>query len=43
MAQALHHADDHRSHVLSILGAHGLEAPRLDVWAYARSAGLQLQ
>jgi uncharacterized damage-inducible protein DinB len=41
MAQALHHADDHRTHVLSILGAHGLEVPRLDVWAYARSAGLQ--
>jgi uncharacterized damage-inducible protein DinB len=42
MAQALHHADDHRTHVLSILGARGLEVPRLDVWAYARSAGLQL-
>jgi uncharacterized damage-inducible protein DinB len=40
MAQAIHHADDHRTHVLSILGARGLEAPDLDVWTYAKSAGL---
>jgi uncharacterized damage-inducible protein DinB len=42
VAQALHHADDHRTQICSILGAHGLEVPRLDVWAYARSVGLQL-
>jgi uncharacterized damage-inducible protein DinB len=40
MAQAIHHADDHRTHVLSILGARGLEVPGLGVWGYARSAGL---
>jgi uncharacterized damage-inducible protein DinB len=40
MAQAIHHADDHRSHVLSILGARGLEVPGLDVWDYADSQGL---
>jgi cyclophilin family peptidyl-prolyl cis-trans isomerase len=39
MAQAIHHADDHRTHVLSILGARGLEIPALDVWGYAESAG----
>ena len=42
MAQAIHHADDHRSHILSILGARGLEVPEpngLDVWGYAGSAG----
>jgi uncharacterized damage-inducible protein DinB len=38
LAQAIHHADDHRSHVLSILGARGPEVPELDVWAYAWSA-----
>src|SRR5258708_1783073 len=27
MAQAIHHADDHRSHIMSILGARGLEIP----------------
>jgi uncharacterized damage-inducible protein DinB len=43
LAQAIHHADDHRSHVLSILGARGLEVPRLDVWAYARSQGQLLE
>jgi uncharacterized damage-inducible protein DinB len=40
MAQAIHHADDHRSQVLSILGTRGLEVPDLDVWSYAESAGL---
>ena len=39
VAQAIHHADDHRTHVLSILGARGLEVPELDLWAYAESAG----
>ena len=40
MAQAIHHADDHRSHVLSILGARGLDVPELDVWGYAEETGL---
>jgi hypothetical protein len=39
MAQAIHHADDHRSHILSILGARGLEVPELSVWDYAISTG----
>jgi uncharacterized damage-inducible protein DinB len=38
MAQAIHHADVHRAHVLSILGARGLEVPELDVWEYDWSA-----
>lgn len=41
MAQAIHHAGEHRTHILSILGSRGLEVPRLDVWAYARLTGLQ--
>ena len=40
MTQAIHHADDHRSHVLSILGARGLAVPDLGVWDYAEAAGL---
>jgi uncharacterized damage-inducible protein DinB len=40
MAQAIHHADDHRTQVLSILGARVLEVPALDVWDYASSEGL---
>jgi hypothetical protein len=43
MAQAIHHADDHRSHILSILGARGLGDPGLSVWGHARSAGLMHQ
>jgi uncharacterized damage-inducible protein DinB len=42
MAQAIHHADDHRSHILSILGARGLEVPEpnaLDLWGYAEAVG----
>jgi uncharacterized damage-inducible protein DinB len=39
MAQAVHHADDHRTHVLTILGANGIEAPDLDVWSYADATG----
>jgi len=35
MAQAIHHADDHRTHILTILGARGVEVPDLDLWAYA--------
>jgi uncharacterized damage-inducible protein DinB len=40
MAQAIHHAGDHRSHVMSILGARGLELPGpndLDAWGYAEA------
>jgi uncharacterized damage-inducible protein DinB len=40
MAQAIHHADVHRTHVLSILGARGLEVPDLDFWDYALQAGI---
>jgi peptidyl-prolyl cis-trans isomerase B (cyclophilin B) len=39
MGQAIHHADDHRTHILSILGARGLEVPELDLWGYAVSTG----
>jgi uncharacterized damage-inducible protein DinB len=39
MAQAIHHANDHRTHILSILGTRGLDDPGLSVWRYARSAG----
>lgn len=38
MEQAIRHADDHRTHVLSILGARGLDVPRLDLWAHSQSA-----
>ncbi len=39
LAQSIHHADDHRTQVLSILGSRGLEVPELDVWAYGAEQG----
>jgi uncharacterized damage-inducible protein DinB len=43
LAQAIHHAGDHRTHVMSILGARGLATPEpndLDLWGYAWETGL---
>ena len=37
LAQAIHHGAEHRTHVCSILGAHGLEVPDLSGWAYLTS------
>lgn len=39
VAQYIHHGSDHRAHVGTILGAHGVAGPALDVWAYGRSTG----
>ncbi|HEX9364835.1 MAG TPA: DinB family protein [Candidatus Dormibacteraeota bacterium] len=39
MAQAVHHADDHRTHVMSVISAIGIEGPDLDVWCYADATG----
>jgi uncharacterized damage-inducible protein DinB len=34
LAQALHHGNDHRTHICSVLGANGHEVPETDVWMY---------
>ncbi len=39
VSQFIHHGSDHRAHIGTILGAHGVEPPDLDVWAYGRSIG----
>lgn len=39
VTQFAHHGSDHRAHIGTILGAHGLAAPDLDVWAYGREIG----
>lgn len=39
LVQFTHHGSDHRAHVGTILGAHGLPTPDLDVWAYGRETG----
>jgi uncharacterized damage-inducible protein DinB len=43
LGQAIHHAADHRTHIMSILGARGLELPGpndLDLWGYAEALDL---
>ncbi len=40
MSQVIHHADAHRSQILSILGSRGLEVPDIGVWDYAEATGL---
>ncbi|MEP7105780.1 MAG: hypothetical protein ABI838_08035, partial [Chloroflexota bacterium] len=36
LVQAVHHGNDHRTHICSILGAHGLKTPELSGWEYVR-------
>jgi uncharacterized damage-inducible protein DinB len=37
--QAIHHGNDHRTHICTILGAQGLEALDLDGWKYWSEGG----
>jgi uncharacterized damage-inducible protein DinB len=37
--QVVHHANEHRAQVCSLLGAHGLPSPDIDVWAFGRAEG----
>ncbi|HET8568686.1 MAG TPA: DinB family protein [Candidatus Limnocylindria bacterium] len=39
LAQFIHHGSDHRAHIGTVLGAHGVTPPDLDVWAYGRATG----
>ena len=39
LTQFVHHGSDHRAHIGTILGAHGLGPPDLDVWTYAMELG----
>lgn len=39
LAQFSHHGSDHRSQICTILTLNDLEAPELDVWAYAVAEG----
>ncbi|HEY0830129.1 MAG TPA: DinB family protein [Candidatus Dormibacteraeota bacterium] len=42
LIQAMHHGNDHRTHVCTILGAHGIEYSDMDVWAYGEATGAML-
>jgi uncharacterized damage-inducible protein DinB len=39
LTQAIHHANEHRAHVCTILGALGHDAPELSGWEYAIATG----
>jgi uncharacterized damage-inducible protein DinB len=34
VTQALHHGNDHRTQICTVLSANGFQAPNLDVWTY---------
>lgn len=38
--QAIHHGNDHRTNVGTVMLGHDLELPDLDVWAYAEAEGV---
>ena len=37
LMQAIHHGNDHRSHINTLLGVQGIEPPDLDVWEYGEA------
>jgi uncharacterized damage-inducible protein DinB len=38
LAQLVHHGNEHRTQITTILGANGIEPPPLSAWAYGRAA-----
>jgi uncharacterized damage-inducible protein DinB len=43
VVQAIHHGNDHRTHVCTILGAHDIPYGEMDVWAYGQATGAIIQ
>jgi uncharacterized damage-inducible protein DinB len=39
LVQAMHHGNDHRTHICTILGAHNIPYGDMDVWSYGESIG----
>ena len=39
ITQALHHANEHRAHICTILGALGYAPPDVSAWGYANASG----
>lgn len=39
LIQAMHHGNDHRTHICTILGHHGIPYGDMDVWAYGEATG----
>ncbi len=43
LIQTLHHGNDHRTHVCTILGVHGIAYGEMDVWAYGEATGAMIR
>jgi uncharacterized damage-inducible protein DinB len=41
VGQALHHGNDHRTQICTVLSTNGFESPDLDVWTYWRERRLE--
>ena len=39
ITQAIHHGNEHRAHICTILGANGIEPPELSGWLYGEETG----
>lgn len=39
LVQAMHHANDHRTQICSVLGSVGLEPPEITGWGFAQAGG----
>jgi uncharacterized damage-inducible protein DinB len=39
LVQALHHGNDHRTHICTILGANSVDYGEMDLWAYGEAIG----
>jgi uncharacterized damage-inducible protein DinB len=39
LVQAMHHGNDHRTHICTILGTHDIPYGDMDVWAYGQATG----
>jgi len=39
LIQAMHHGNDHRTHICTILGAHDITYGDMDVWSYGQATG----
>jgi uncharacterized damage-inducible protein DinB len=40
LAQLVHHGNEHRTQVTTILGSNGIEPPPVSAWGYGRAAGI---
>jgi uncharacterized damage-inducible protein DinB len=40
LAQLVHHGNEHRTQVTTILGSNGIEPPPVSAWGYGRAVGI---